>query len=85
MHKETYVNVTAELSTAPEEPIDPEASIDCHAHGKHGESHTQTNGEVKRHSNILSSVASRGRGGEGGGERVVIQTSSAQKCQLTDN
>ena len=67
--KETYVNVTAELSTAPEEPIDPKTSVDCHAHNKHRQSHTQTNSEVKCHSNILSRVASLGEGGGDGGER----------------
>ena len=88
--KETYVNVTAELSTATEEPVDPETSVDCHAHNKHREGNTQTNSEVKRHSNILSSVASLGGGGGGGGgeggeKGLVIQTSNAQKRKLTDN
>lgn len=59
------MNVTAELSTATKESINPEASIDCHTHSKHRESHTQTNGKIKGHSDILSTVASLER--EGGG------------------
>lgn len=61
------MNVTAELSAAAEISIDPETSIDCHAHSQHGESNTQTDGKIKRHTNILSTVASLGgREGEGG-------------------
>ena len=52
------MNVTAELSTAAEKSIYPEASIDCHAHSKHRKSYTQTNGKIKGHSDILSTVAS---------------------------